>query len=779
MDNINDLLRTIEKDRKTSSITYNRFPVRFILLNNYWDLKNLINALRSILDIDFLHLTDFDIFKYYNDAWITIYDIINLINNLNPQKDYLLLSISEYCRFLSDDSFYSLLSSIMSIENTQNNLERRIYIPLIGIKNKFEKIFFDKYPRRREIIPFWILEGKREKYNLYFINFLDKAETQDTLIIENSKDFLNIWEKNLNNYLNIVCLSKTLNTHSDHVISDDIFDVYKIKNYKEYLNHLFYINIPIEYKEEEKDNWEILCKTLQNKKFTNFYELTEDLLNVKKINITDLLKLWVKNDKFHLWLLKNYIINKEEYKETYASRVLKSIESYEIKEILSKYYTLIFEDSKPKNDILEERSNTLKNLLKEEINNIEPIILEIDKILKEKSNILPPDKFKIYLTGTTYFEKSWIMQNYDKVENLKELYPELYYYLEKDVKIVNLKPDQNWILEYFKEYHISRLKNKPTERLLEILNEKNRNEDTFYEWYHSFPKVNNYKIKDEYEKLWIDALSLEFLPLIAGILEEKGYKIEAHIVVSNLPTITEINKFEVIERIDTLDKFIHEKKDPNIYPGLIKEMEIIKNIIKNKLLTGSDNFVILSDHGFTAFSNKVLQNQKLPELKVKENEPRYAVLEKDIALKAKEDIIVYDHDDKKYVIALKYTSFSYPQSLETHGGATPEEVLVPIIYVTKSKVKEKIPSYKIDIPDKEVSIRNPLLIFYITPFIEDVVVKYKGEKFEPIYSEEKKCYTINLSKLKPGTYELTFHIRGYEEKHKIIIKGGIQEKELL
>jgi hypothetical protein len=781
MINIDELLKIIESDKKTSSISHRRYPVRFILLNNYQDLISLIDKIPSNFNIEILQLTDLDIFKYYDDAWITVNDIIFMINELDPQKDYLILSVSEYCKFLSDDSFYSLLVSIMNIENSENNLERRIYIPLVGIKNRFEKIFFDKYPRRREIKPYWNLEGETKTNNLYFVNFIENVDLPNTLIIETSKDFLNIWKQDLNNYSNIVCTSKTLNLYSKDIISDNTFNVYKIKNYKEYLKHLLNINIPIEYKEEEKSNWEKLWELLQNKKFTNFYELTEELLNVKKIAVTNLLNLWFKHNEFHSWLLKNYIINKDEYKETYALKVLKSLESYEIKDILTKYYVLIFDDINPNNVILEERRKTLKNLLIEEKHNIEPIISEIDNLLLQKSKNLSPDKFIIYLTGTTAFEKAWIIQNYDKLENLKELYPELFYYLTKGVDITNLKLDQSWILEYFKEYRISRLKNQPTKPLLEILNEKNKDENTFFEWYSSFTKISNYKIEEGYDKFWIDALSLEFLPLIAGILEEKGYKIEAHIAVANLPTTTERNKFEGIERIDELDKFIHEKQDSNIYPKLIQEIEIIKKTIEKILLIGKEKFVILSDHGFNAFANKKFQAQKLPEFKVKESEIRYTILEKNTDLKVKEDVVQYEADDKKYVIALKYTSFSFPQSPEIHGGATPEEVLVPIIYASKQIAKERKVPYMINITNKEINIRNPILIFNITPIPEtEIIIKYKGEIFEPIYSEEEKCYKINLNKLKKaGVYELTFSIGDFEEKHKITIKGGMEEKELL
>jgi len=46
--------------------------------------------------------------------------------------------------------------------------------------------------------------------------------------------------------------------------------------------------------------------------------------------------------------------------------------------------------------------------------------------------------------------------------------------------------------------------------------------------------------------------------------------------------------------------------------------------------------------------------------------------------------------------------------------------------------------------------------------------------------EKKNCYKINLNKSKQtGVYKLSFSRWHFNEKHKITIKGGIQEKELL
>jgi len=774
MKDIDKLITAIIQEKSSVKLSSKRYPIRFLLLNNYKDLRYLI----SNLQIEILSLTDLEVYKIDLDSWITKNEIITLLKNLDPAKDFIILSVSEYVRFLSDDEFYSVMSSFMEIENTKDNPNRRIYVPLVGITNRFINTFWRKYHRRQEIEPFWKIKGEEEKYNIFFVNFLDDVEVENYHIIKNSKEFLDLWKEDLPKLSNILCISKTLNLYSDKIFSDEIFNIFKIKNFKEYLKLILNIHIPFKYDERDKAFWNKLLLEVYKKRAFNFYEFVEDFINVKRVDPIIFLNLWFKNEDFGCWLLKNYIISKKEYENTYVLKVLNSVEGYEKEEILYKYYSIIFDEKIPKKEILEERRKTLINLL-EEKKDLDLNFTKIDKLLEEKGKQLPPDKFKIYLTGTTPYEKKWIIENIEKIENLTDLYPELAHYLN-DVDYKNITPEQSWIVEYFKEYRLSRLKESPNEKLLEILNEKNKNEESFYNWYYSFKKVDYY-LKNDFKKFWIDALSLEFLPLIVKLLEEKGYNVDFDIAVSNLPTTTEFNKFEGIERIDDLDNFIHNRPTKTAFPKLIQEIEIVKKIIEKILIKDEKEFMIISDHGFTSFANKNIQKQKIPQIKVMESNIRYGILEKNIELNIKEDLITHKADNGSvYVITLKYTSFSYPSSLETHGGATPEEVLVPVIYAYKTTTEDIEFPYEIEIINPEISIRNPILYFRIVPKPTlQIVVKYKGKSLQPVYIKEKKYYQIDLSDFKPGSYELIFLIGNHEIKEKIIIKGGIKEQELL
>lgn len=324
MMDINEFITAIIQEKSSVKPSSKRYPIRFLLLNNYKDLKYLINNLQ----IKILSLTDLEVFKIDLDSWITKNEIINLLKNLNTGEDFIIPSISEYVRFLSDDEFYSIMSSFMEIENTKDNPNRRIYIPLVGITNRFINIFWRKYHRRQEIEPFWKIKSEEEKYNIFFVNFLDNVEVENYHIIKNSKEFLDLWKEDLPKSSNILCISKTLNLYSDKIFSDEIFNIFKIKNFKEYLKLILNIHIPFKYDERDKAFWNKLLLEVYKKRAFNFYEFVEDFINVKRVDPINFLNLWFKNEDFGCWLLKNYIISKNEYENTYLYKVLNSVKGF-------------------------------------------------------------------------------------------------------------------------------------------------------------------------------------------------------------------------------------------------------------------------------------------------------------------------------------------------------------------------------------------------------------------------------------------------------------------
>ena len=115
--------------------------------------------------------------------------------------------------------------------------------------------------------------------------------------------------------------------------------------------------------------------------------------------------------------------------------------------------------------------------------------------------------------------------------------------------------------------------------------------------------------------------------------------------------------------------------------NLIQEIEIIKDIINQNI---DEDLIIVSDHGFSAFCSF---KSKTNSFKDVDHEGRCAKID---ALIDDVNYFSHDFDCGRYLIALNHNSLENKTRREAHGGATPEEVIVPIIKIHKIKNKENI-----------------------------------------------------------------------------------------
>ena len=411
------------------------------------------------------------------------------------------------------------------------------------------------------------------------------------------------------------------------------------------------------------------------------------------------------------------------------------------------------------------------------------------KLANELDNIknYPLRKKLKYLTNITFTERKYLisaLQNVGGQEvifNLKQVYPELAYYLDWDL----IKPDNkvpNWILEYFKEYNYSKIKHTKSPKIEELINNKNKGKPTFLDWYYSLPNV---EMKDGFKYVWIDGLGAEWFPLLVHLLNEYGKEKKKFVKKKmlmrvNLPSITECNKYE-FEKIEDLDNYIHNQK-PYKYPDdLIKEIELIEKIVKKIVEMPDDKICIVSDHGFSFLCLKDFGNFKRLNLENAEHEGRCMWIE-GIDYEDDEYFIVWKVDegncrDKKVLVALKHISLSNTPYREVHGGATPEEVIVPYIEI---ETEEYETEYKIEPASFEVWISTPVIQFKIYPQPLYTPKAFLNEQpLNMLYNKKDGHYRIDLKGLKVGTYEIVLKIGDKHYQIKVIIKGGFKERDLL
>ncbi len=152
--------------------------------------------------------------------------------------------------------------------------------------------------------------------------------------------------------------------------------------------------------------------------------------------------------------------------------------------------------------------------------------------------------------------------------------------------------------------------------------------------------------------------------------------------------------------------------------GFCEEIECIKSALEKALLALNEysGVIITSDHGATRFSGWDDNKIKLPCEVIIERNGRYAITAEEL----EEGINYYieKSEDGNYLISKDHSVFEGGRKVpgELHGGATLEEVLIPVILVIRSKpislniniVKSKLPAY------------NPVLRIIISPPVNRV-----------------------------------------------------------
>lgn len=312
-----------------------------------------------------------------------------------------------------------------------------------------------------------------------------------------------------------------------------------------------------------------------------------------------------------------------------------------------------------------------------------------------------------YLTAASERERYELVKNlsiYDYSEDeigtvLKNGFPDIYSYMQPFAfDVLNTKlPDADNSLRgelttYFVQYKQQKLTNRILDGFISTV-------DT-YAVDRPFMKLQpRSSIVSKLDKsktgfFFFDALGVEYLAFIQSKCEKYGLISEFAIGRCELPSITSANKeFENtcpnVKKISDLDELKHHSMVYDYtacpYPiHLFRELEIIDaelRRIQTQLAQGTiQKAVILSDHGAS----------RLAVLYGKESASNIELAEKGIhsgrCCKIDEDphLTQASYEDG-YAVLANYERFkgSRAANLEVHGGATLEEVLVPVITLVR------------------------------------------------------------------------------------------------
>jgi len=770
-EDIEGLILEIKSDKLTNEILSKRYPVRLIFLQRFETFRELIERLSSE-KIDIYHL-ERDL--PHPDGWITKDTLINIVKNLS--KDAAIVPFSEIVRFYSKEDFKNFFNQLLLIENAE--LSRRIYLPLIGVEERFEKEFFHDFTRKDESAPYWKIARETPnsiKVLLTSQTYTKKIDNYETIV--NTEEWLKFWKKK--SPCDVICHSKPLNLFYKNTLPDTIFTIEQIDNPKNLIEKIYNIDIPIPLSDSELPFWEKLL-SIVNKDFTNFKTFIKDYFKVASLTIFSIIEHWLKtNDEFDKWLLKHYILSQNCLNTKYIFKVFESLKDYSDYNLLKILYQRIFSL-----EINEEFINE-RLVLIQQYSRFKPINLSDETLIELNSNIKSIKDYRqalLLTTGMFPFEKVYILELFakgeiDNLDLLSQRFPEILYY-NSECSFDNLKNENDWILEYLSEYKKSKLNDSITNRLNEILLLKNANDQSFYNWYHSFESIHSIFHSNKVDKvIWIDAIGIEWVSFIENYIinQKHGLNVIKKLIgVSNLPTSTEQNKFSNVKYIQDFDSHIHLK--PYSFPNsIIEQFDKIKRIIDDYIILDSEQTIaIVSDHGLTALSRLAASKKygkddshegRFIEVKDKNHipDPDYIIHKSEI-------------DQKNYLIALKHNSLGKKPVREVHGGGTPEEVLVPFIIISNKKDSAEI-DYSITIEKTEIPKREPIISIIITPKPATANIEIKGKITKLSFNETTQKWEANLDKSLSGKIPIKVKSDKSEKTFTINIISGIIEEDL-
>lgn len=744
-----ELETAIKEDINTRDFLSRRYGVRFIMLNSFDTLRKLVLGLQDmnveVVTLDALIPSD------EPDTWITTDALKEKV--ISCKKPSLITPFSELVRFYPDDQFRGIFSEIILSERSKTN---RIYIPIIGLENRFTD-FLSHFGRLNESAPIWQYnDPEPQSVEVYVINKYKDLNTSvagKRCHLRTLSEWLQFWKDAPKE--KIICSSLPINVNRKYSKPDNIFKFTPINNAYDYITQFMDINLDFPHNPEDDTYLDILLKDIVGSAKENFslWEYIRDRFNMARLTANAALRVWGQEEcsAYDRWLIKKYLehipeLKSHEYLLTCLAETSDLEKPYDLFVHLA---TDIFYFHARAQKYHDERAKLMQALSSEFKKNVSIVKQEWIRDRIVECGQTSTDTAVFFCTGTFDFEKEYLMGIYahhEKVPSAKnalELYPDLKAYVSEVIPSFFVKKGwqtPKWVNDYFAAYREAKIKDSLTDAVLSTVKEMNASRDSFYGWYFKFvnTKERLHSISAD-ERLkpdkiyWLDGLGAEYLPLIQSLVEGSEFQIVySEYTRSNLPTNTALNGFyeDGVNKRDGIDKLGHDGGQYKPYSTLVREIDMVREYIEEiiKSNQGSPtNIAIVSDHGMSALSRKA-ESRKL-EGKY-DHEGRFMEVTKD---KFADDDYFFTHqnedDGKYYRVALTHSSLAKKPTHEVHGGALPEEVIVPFIILTNKATSKKQDFRIIPVKDK-VPISEALVEVTIMPQPTAAFISFNGVEYE-------------------------------------------------
>lgn len=783
-------MQAVEKDKNAtgaSAFTANRYPIRFVLFDNFRDCYEFVSQSNV-----FFQSIDLWLNNEFPDAFVTHSDLATKIRDYakDCSLDSVIAPFSELARFYNDktgNEFNSLISTIKSVESSQNNYDdhRRVYIPIVGLYGKMSKFNEDTQS------TIWYLKSAdhQSNYHLILTNGtiygIKNLESRYT-VVKNVTEWINVW-KDGDVKQTIICTSRSIFANAEYAQPDNAFDYATCNNVHDFLVKGLGLQLDIvEYQTVEDDYWKKLATEIDINNFNlaTFFNSRYEIHELAHFDI--FYKIWFREkDSYSRWLLSAYYTYRF-CNKGYICSVLRECNNYSNPEFVQHLLLTIFDEGHSV-DELEERNVGLKAAVHQNItvpDNVQELLMEKIHDVEEKMGARYAFQ---YLTLATEAEKEeiikWFAAGKVEADDVRKVYPDLYNYIQPTFGTRDA--EQAWCLAYLDQYKKAKLANTYTPEVESVILEKNANEVTFNTWYNQFKTVRtNFNMRTDIQVyFWIDGLGLEWIPFVSEIIRERNqdnfFLNEVYIARATLPTVTDINKIELqklaggpLDKYGDLDGDSHKVRP---YPSyIIDDMVKIREVINHILDENpGKKIAIVSDHGIS-YMSQLRPGLNLSGIKGHHG-GRYATWDSGKAVSDEKYKIL---DDQNTICALRHESLTskIDNGSGCHGGCTPEEVLVPVFIISDSVERT---SCSIQQKDLEVSASNPVMHFVIKGLsnIDMPYIMYNEKRYN-LHLEGDSLYSTDAIDLAAGVEQFELWIDNYAHVMHFKAKLGTEENDL-
>ncbi len=797
-DSLQALYLEMEADKHwtgAESSLRNRYPVRFVLFENFGDFGDFVQVCQ-----------DHGVYVQGIEGWmndgqddqlITYSHLATMFEDYIkhfPANDFVIAPFSEITRFYDNtqyaefDALLKTIRLVQSPEEAQRD-HQRIYVPIIGMQSKMGKFRDDPN------IHIWEYRSGMESRNYrlvltsgttYGVKGLEKTFS----VCTNLRQWISLWKKvGTQVKPQILCSSRCIFVHANHAQPDNAFDYTVCHNAFEFLSKGLGFDFgELNAEEEDMPFWEQLAANVDVEDF-DF-----DAFVNKRFNTSDLhdgisfVQTWFEfKDEFSRWLLKIYFLWKAT-EQTYLTRVLGHCKTQSTSDLFSLLATQVFDEPQDETSLAMRRT-----LLTEAKRQKVQITQMAEQKVRAKLMAMAADPTRghfhamKYMTSLTLAEQclmtEWVGQGKVSLKDVQTLMPSLCAYMNP--LGISLENAVAWVNDYFKEYKWSKIGNGMTACLAQLLKEHNATPTTFEAWRDCFKTVktilHNRQDIDLY--YWIDGLGIDWIPFVKKVIEKHQvdgvYLNEVYVATAQLPSVTAVNKVKLeelagdkLEKIGDIDKFAHTQKN---YPAYImEEMQLVEEAIDRVLAQyNGKKIAFVSDHG-VSYLAQLGGGLNLAGIE-SNHSGRCAVWTQGTPSSDCNYVVL---PDGKTLCALGHNSLSSktPMGQGAHGGATPEEVLVPIIIVSGQKNAN---AYAAKLLTTKLMASHPMVEYHIKGLgcIDVPKVNYNGVDYL-LHKKQGNVYESERLNLVGTAKRVTLIIGDFKQTDQLDINMGVQEDDL-